>query len=97
MRFHAAAAAVVLILTVWLGVGGVRLAVVLLCIGFVVAMELVNTAVEKAVDLAMPERHPLAKFAKDAAAGAVLVAAAAAAAVGIAVLGPPLVERMGLG
>lgn len=97
MRFHAASAAVVLMLAGWLGVGGVRLALVLLCIGFVVAMELMNTAVEKTVDLAMPQQHPLAKFAKDAAAGAVLVAAATAAAVGVVVFGPPFAERMGFG
>ena len=39
------------------------------------ALELVNTAVENAVDLSSADRHPLAKNAKDAAAGAVLVAA----------------------
>lgn len=37
--------------------------------GFVIALELINTAIELTVDLAMPEIHPKAKAAKDIAAG----------------------------
>jgi undecaprenol kinase/diacylglycerol kinase (ATP) len=46
-----------------------------LAIALVWITELMNTAIEKTVDLAMPNVHPLAKLAKDLAAGAVLVAA----------------------
>ncbi len=49
-----------------------------------------NTAIEAAVDLASPEQHPLAGKAKDAAAGAVLVAAIGAAIIGACVFGPKL-------
>jgi undecaprenol kinase len=52
--------------------------------GLVVCAELVNTAIEAAVDLASPDEHPLAKQAKDVAAAAVLVAALIAVCVGIA-------------
>lgn len=45
---------------------------VFLVIGGVISLELVNTAIERVVDLATEERHPLAKAAKDIAAGAVL-------------------------
>lgn len=55
----------------------------------VMALECVNTAVEKAIDLETKELNPLAKISKDAAAGAVLVAAIGAVAVGIAILGQP--------
>lgn len=61
-------------------------AIVALAIGLVLAAELFNTALEAVVDLVSPEDHPLAKRAKDVAAGAVLVAALAAAAAGAAVL-----------
>jgi undecaprenol kinase len=44
----------------------------LLLIGGVISLELVNTAIERTVDLITSERHPLAKAAKDTAAGAVL-------------------------
>jgi len=59
---------------------------VVTAIFFVLAMELVNSAVEAAVDLSCGGRlHPLAKIAKDAAAGAVLLAAAFAVVVGVVV------------
>jgi diacylglycerol kinase len=56
----------------------------------VLALELVNTALEAAVDLAHPDWHPLAKAAKDVVAGAVLVAALGALAVGCIIFGPRL-------
>jgi diacylglycerol kinase (ATP) len=56
----------------------------------VIVAELANTALETAVDLAYPDFHPLARAAKDVAAGAVLVAAFAAAAVGWVALYPKL-------
>jgi diacylglycerol kinase len=52
--------------------------------------ELMNTAVERTVDLVSPDEHPLAEAAKDTAAGAVLVASLFAVAVGLVVLAPPL-------
>lgn len=57
--------------------------------GMVMALEAVNTAVEKAVDLETKELNPLAKISKDAAAGAVLIAAIGAVAVGVAILYQP--------
>ncbi len=68
---------------------------VLLACGLVLALELMNTALEALVDLVSPEPHPLAKVAKDAAAGAVLVGAFFAVLVGAAVLGPPLLRKLG--
>ncbi len=56
----------------------------------VLAMEMVNTALEAAVDLAHPDWHPLAKAAKDVVAGGVLVAALGALAVGCIIFGPRL-------
>ena len=68
-------------------------ALLALTIGFVVAMELINTALEAAVDLATQELHSLAKLAKDVSAGAVLVASLAAVATGLLILGPHLLAR----
>ena len=57
---------------------------VVLSIFFVLAMELVNTAIEAVVDLVCKNQpHPLAKIAKDAAAGAVLLASFQAVIVGL--------------
>ena len=57
--------------------------------GLVLALEAVNTAIEKAVDLTTKEMKQLARISKDAAAGAVLIAAIASVAVGISILYQP--------
>ncbi|WP_241158431.1 diacylglycerol kinase family protein [Cohnella candidum] len=90
MRFHAGAAAVAAIAGAWLRIGLTDWLWLGVAATGVLSAELMNTAVERAVDLASPDEHPLARAAKDAAAGAVLVTAVFAAAVGLAVLGPPL-------
>lgn len=53
-----------------------------------------NTSLERLADASVPEQHSLVREAKDAAAGAVLVAALGAAAIGVLVLGPPLLARL---
>ena len=65
-------------------------AVLILTILVVWMAEFINTALEAVVDMAMPELHPLAKAAKDAAAAAVLLGAIAAVLIGLLILGPPL-------
>lgn len=62
---------------------------IVLATALVFAAELINTAVEKTVDLCTDEFHPLAKFAKDASAGAVLVCAIGAVVIGVVVLWQP--------
>ncbi len=74
----------------WVGISRAEWGVLVLTSGCVIILEGLNTAVEAAVDLASPEIHPLAKTAKDVAAGMVLVAAIASVAVGAIILGPPL-------
>lgn len=68
----------------------VPLAPILLCCALVLSLELVNTAIEAIVDHATADFHPLAKIAKDAAAGAVLIASFGAVLVGLVTLGPAL-------
>nr|WP_325175567.1 diacylglycerol kinase family protein [Paenibacillus sonchi] len=64
----------------------------LLAITLVLAAELLNTAIEATIDLVSPEIHPLAKKAKDTAAGAVLLTAVFAAIVGIYVFYHPVMD-----
>ena len=61
----------------------------------VLALEAVNTAVEAVVDLASPQIHPLAKIAKDAAAGAMVLAVIGSVLVALAVFGPRLWAWLG--
>lgn len=62
---------------------GTEWAVLILTISAVLTLEMLNTALESVVDLASPDYHPLAKIAKDAAAGAVLLASVAAVIIGV--------------
>ena len=83
MRVHLTAVCYVLAFSSFFPLSRGEYAVLFLCFGLVPALEAVNTAVENAVDLESPTHHPLARVAKDAAAGAVLLAALTA--VGVAV------------
>jgi diacylglycerol kinase len=81
-------------LAAWLGINSTQWAILILTIALVLILEGINTAIEAAVDLACPDRHPLAKAAKDLAAAMVLVAAIASVAVGVLILGPALVRKL---
>lgn len=86
MRIHFIAALLVLLSALFLRVTPVEFALLALSILAVLCAELLNTAIEAVVDLVSPEYHPLAKTAKDTAAGAVLVAACGAGIMGYLVL-----------
>jgi diacylglycerol kinase (ATP) len=82
MRIHFAVAIAVLVAAVWKGVDRIELIALLISIAFVLIAEMVNSAIEAAIDMATTSFDPLAKLAKDIAAGAVLIAAVNAVAVG---------------
>jgi diacylglycerol kinase (ATP) len=82
MRIHFAIAVAVLVVAVAAGVSRLELIVLLLSITFVLVAEMINTAVEGTIDAATTSFDPMAKLAKDIAAGAVLISAVNAVAVG---------------
>ncbi len=90
---HFTIAAAVLVAAVAFGVSRLELMVLLLAITFVLVAELVNTAIEAAVDVASTSFDPMAKLAKDIAAGAVLIAALNAVAVGYLVFSGEVADR----
>jgi diacylglycerol kinase (ATP) len=93
MRIHFLVAAAVLIAAVGFGVQRLELIVLLLSICFVLVAEMINTAVEAAVDVASTSFDPMAKLAKDIAAGAVLISAVNAVAVGYLVFSGEVADR----
>lgn len=93
---HAVAAVLVFILAFWLKLPRQDWAILILTITMVFAAEFVNTAIEAVVDLASPQKHPLAKVGKDVGAAAVLIAALSAVLIGLLILGPPLWDRLRL-
>lgn len=67
-----------------------------LAIGLVIALEILNTAIERLVDIVSPEHNAAAGRVKDIAAGATLVAAGCSAVVGVLIFGPRLLSILEL-
>ena len=82
MRVHFAVAVIVLVVAITVGVSKIELIALLISITFVLVAEMINTAVEGTIDAATTSFDPMAKLAKDIAAGAVLISAVNAVAVG---------------
>src|SRR4030095_44488 len=67
---------------------------VLLCIGMVISLEMINSAIEKYCDLVTTDFHPGIKIIKDVAAGAVLVASLMSLVIGLIIFIPALVKLL---
>jgi diacylglycerol kinase (ATP) len=93
MRIHFLAAIVVLIFAIAIGVQEFELLALLIAISFVLIAEMLNSAIEGAIDVATTSFDPIAKLAKDVAAGAVLIATVNAVAVGYIVFERALRHR----
>ncbi|AFZ49836.1 diacylglycerol kinase [Dactylococcopsis salina PCC 8305] len=90
-RIHTVIGTIAISLGIFLEISNVEMAVIGITIAFVLALELLNTALESVVDLTVKQTyHELAKVAKDCAAGAVLMGALAALFVAGIILFPPL-------
>jgi diacylglycerol kinase len=90
LRIHGVIAGVVIIAALVLRISRAEWAVVVSLIALVIGLELLNTAIEALVDLSSPTSHPLAKIAKDTAAGAILLVALGSLAVGLIIFLPRL-------
>ncbi len=89
-KIHLAVSIVAITFGLWLRLSASDWLWIALCISLVLSIELLNTALESLVDLASPTYHPLAKKAKDASAGAVLIVAIFSVIVGCIVFLPKL-------
>jgi diacylglycerol kinase (ATP) len=93
MRIHFLVAVVVLVVALDVDVSKIELIVLLISITFVLVAEMINTAIEGAIDVATSSFDPMAKLAKDIAAGAVLLATINAVAVGYLVFSGKAADR----
>ena len=82
MRIHLISSIVVFLLSIYFSITKMEWIVILFAIGGMFSLELINTAIERVVDLVTKEYHPLAKQAKDIAAGAVFLYAVLSVIVG---------------
>jgi diacylglycerol kinase len=94
-RIQAVASILVIIIALWLEVSFVRMAILILAITIVWMAEFLNAAVEAAINLTTTELHPMAQIGKDVAAAAVLLGVVASVLIGLLLLGPPLVDKLG--
>lgn len=96
MKIHTVMAIMVVLAGTLLKISATEWCICLILFGLVMALELVNTAVEAVVDLVTEEHKPLAKLAKDTAAGAVLIAAIMAAIAGLIIFLPKGLVFLGI-
>src|SRR5713226_8960674 len=89
-RIHVSIAILAILLGIVLHISAVEFAMVFVAITGVFIAEMFNTVFELYIDLASPDYHPLAKIAKDVAAGAVLLSAMLSVVIGFFVFGPRL-------
>nr|WP_076778237.1 diacylglycerol kinase family protein [Lachnoclostridium phocaeense] len=88
MQIHCCMMVLVIVAGLFFQISAVEWCICFVLFGLIMSLELVNTAVESVVDLVTEERRPLAKLAKDAAAGAVLIASIMAAVAGLIIFLP---------
>ena len=88
LKIHYLVGLIAIISGFYFGINRLEWAILLLTITLVVTLEMINTAIEKVVDLLTQKYHILALIAKDVAAGAVLIASIVAFIVGALIFGP---------
>jgi diacylglycerol kinase (ATP) len=93
LRIHFGIAFFVLVLALVVNVTKLELIALLISVTFVLIAEMLNSALEAAIDIATTSFDPMAKLAKDIAAGAVLIAAVNAVAVGYLVFAGKVADR----
>ncbi|WP_100372394.1 diacylglycerol kinase family protein [Bacillus sp. FJAT-45037] len=94
MQIHISLSVVVVLLGAWLDVSRIEWLIILLVISGIFSLEIMNTAIERTVDLVTEEYHPIAKRAKDVAASAVFVYSVFAVIIGLVLFIPYILEKL---
>ncbi len=92
MKIHVTIMLLVIISGIFLKISILEWIICVFCFAFVIGAEMFNTAIEKVVDIAMPQKDPRVKLAKDISAGGVLVFAIASAIIGVIIFLPKILE-----
>jgi diacylglycerol kinase len=95
-RIQSAASILVVALALWLRIDPLSWAVLILTITMVWMAEFLNAAVEAVVNIVSPEWQAMAKVAKDVASAAVLLGVVASIVIGLLILGPPMLAKLGI-
>ncbi len=95
MKIHLLAAIAAIAAGIMVDLSAIEWAILSITIFMVLSAETINSAIEKTVDLACSESHPMAKLAKDMAAGGVFLTALNAVVVAVFLFGPALIGLLG--
>ena len=96
MKIHFTIMTLVIVLGIFLHISIQEWIICVGCFACVIGAEMFNTAIEKVVDLASPEKNEIAKLAKDISAGAVLIFAIGSAIIGLLIFVPKVIYILGL-
>ncbi len=88
MKIHVFVMTLVVMAGIYFHISLVEWMICIVLFGIVISAEIMNTAIETTIDLVMPDIHPKAKFAKDLAAGSVLVLAIISIVIGLMIFLP---------
>ena len=91
MKIHIFIMILVIIFGIILNINQIEWIICIILFGFVISLELINTAIENTIDLITIEKKPKAKIAKDTAAGAVLIASIVSAIIGLIIFIPKII------
>jgi len=91
MKIHIFIMILVIIFGMMLKINKIEWIICIILFGNVIALELINTAIENAIDLITRENNPKAKIAKDTAAGAVLIMAISSSIIGLLIFIPKII------
>ena len=94
MKIHVTMMMLVIICGIIFKISVLEWFICIACFGIVIGGEMFNTAIEQVVNIAMPEKDPRAKLAKDVSAGGVLVLALAAATIGLIIFVPKALKLL---
>ncbi len=89
-RVHCIATIIVVTLGILFNISNTEWVMILLCIAFVLCLEIINTAIEKLCDVVQPEKHPMIKIIKDMSAAAVLIGAVISVIIGAIIFFPQI-------
>ena len=91
IKIHIGVSIIVICMGTWLSLSMVEWLFIVLAIGGMLSLEMLNSAIERVVDLVTADYHPLAKDAKDIAAGAVLLYAIMSVIIGLIIFLPKII------
>lgn len=94
LRIHFVVSVLVILCAVFFSISKLEWLIILVVMGGIFSLELINTAIERVVDLITNEYHPLAKQAKDIAAGAVFIYALMTVIIGILIFLPHVLNLL---